>query len=65
MKILNMSIMNLYSELENIFRQQILDSYPSDWHEDYITRKICFEYRKLFRNLQINGLSSLPIRHFS
>ncbi len=25
MKTLNMSIMNLYAELENIFRQQILD----------------------------------------
>ncbi|WP_353932723.1 hypothetical protein WJM97_09105 [Okeanomitos corallinicola TIOX110] len=61
MKTLNMSIMNLYSELENIFRQQILDSYPIDWKEDYITHKIFFEYRKLFRNLQINGLSSSTI----
>ena len=56
-----MSLMTLYTELENLFRQQILDSYPSDWDEDYITRKILFEYRKLFRNIQINGLSSLPI----
>jgi hypothetical protein len=54
--------MTLYCELENIFRQQILDSYPSDWSEDYITRKIFFEYRKLFRDIQINGLSSLPIK---
>jgi hypothetical protein len=61
MNILQMSLMTLYTELENIFRQQILDSYPSDWDEDYITRKIFFEYRKLFRNIQINGLSSLPI----
>ncbi|MGM3307631.1 hypothetical protein ACSQ6I_16960 [Anabaena sp. WFMT] len=58
----NMSLMTLYSELENIFRQQILDSYPSDWNEDFITRKIFFEYRKLFRNIQIDGLSSLPIK---
>lgn len=61
MNILQMSLMTLYTELENIFRQQILDSYPSDWEEDYITRKIFFEYRKLFRNIQINGLSSLTI----
>ncbi|WP_143844972.1 hypothetical protein [Nostoc sp. T09] len=61
MNILQMSLMTLYSELEKIFRQQILDSYPSDWDEDYITRKILFEYRKLFRNIQINGFSSLPV----
>ncbi len=40
MGILQMSLLTLYSELENICRQQILDSYPSDWSEDYITRKI-------------------------
>jgi hypothetical protein len=62
MGIWKMSLMTLYSELENIFRQQILDSYPSDWSEDYITRKIFFEYRKLFRDIEINGLSSLPIK---
>ena len=62
MSILKMSLMTLYSELENIFRQQILDSYPLDWSEDYITRKIFFEYRKLFRDIQINGLSSLAIK---
>ncbi|MEH2415009.1 hypothetical protein [Nostoc sp.] len=62
MGILQMSLMTLYSELENIFRQQVLDSYPSDWSEDYITRKIFFEYRKLFRDIQINGLSSLAIK---
>ncbi|NEU83263.1 hypothetical protein [Nostoc sp. UIC 10630] len=62
MGILQMSLMTLYSELENICRQQILDSYPSDWSEDYITRKIVFEYRKLFRDIQINGLSSLTIK---
>ncbi len=57
-----MSLMTVYSHLENIFRQQILDSYPVDWKEDYITREILFEYRKLFRNIEINGLSSLPIK---
>ncbi|MHC5741182.1 MAG: hypothetical protein ACYTXT_04600 [Nostoc sp.] len=62
MGILKMSIMTLYSEIENICRQQILDSYPSDWSEDYITRKILFEYRKLFRDIEINGLSSLSIK---
>ena len=54
--------MNFYSELENIFRKQILDSYPLDWEENYITRTLLFEYRKLFRNIEINGLSPLPIR---
>ncbi|MFN6465483.1 MAG: hypothetical protein RMZ41_027185 [Nostoc sp. DedVER02] len=62
MGILQMSLMTLYSELENILRQQILDSYPFDWSEDYITRKIAFEYRKLFRDIQINGLTPLPIK---
>ncbi|HLO86775.1 MAG TPA: hypothetical protein VK203_17480 [Nostocaceae cyanobacterium] len=59
MNIIKMSLMTLYAELEKIIRQQIWDSYPSDWREDYITRKILFEYRKLFRNIQIQGLSSL------
>src|SRR5436189_159680 len=53
MAILKMSLMTLYSEIENICRQQILDSYPSDWSEDYITRKILFEYRKLYDNQSI------------
>lgn len=57
-----MSLRTVYSHLENIFRQQIIDSYPVDWKEDYITMKILFEYRKLFRNIEINGLSSLPIK---
>jgi hypothetical protein len=57
-----MSVMSLYSELENIFRKQILDSYPLDWEENHITRSLLFEYRKLFRNIEINGLSPLPIR---
>jgi hypothetical protein len=38
-----MSVMNLYSELENIFRKQILDSYPLDWEENYVNKNVFTE----------------------
>lgn len=56
------NIQRFYAKLEQMLRREVKDSFPHDWHEDYITRRILSEYRKQFSCVEMIDVFSAPIK---
>ncbi len=57
-----MDIQRLYAKLEQMLREEVKDSFPHEWDEDYITLKILSEYRKKFSSIKMVDVFSIPIK---
>ena len=58
----SINIQRFYAKLEQMLRREVEDSFPHDWHEDYITRRILAEYRKQFSCVEMIDVFSAPIK---
>ena len=50
-----MHIIEFCNEIERIINEQVVDNFPIDWDEDFITRSILKEFRNKFKKIVIRG----------